>query len=222
MLKTMRHHAKYFYVLFFIVILSFIFWGVGTVDKTSNGGIVAEVGKQKISQEDYYRAYDNAFKFYRDLYKEKFDEEMQKQLNLKNTVLDSLIANKVLLLAAAENGIKVSDEELNEAIMNEPAFKRNGVFDTQVYQNTLRLSRITAEAYESMKRQELAIGRMTRLIELSAVAPVVDLGSTASDEQTLKALRDAMLNDAKDRTVKAFINGYKKSIKIKENRQLIS
>ncbi len=112
MLKMMRHHAKYFYVLFFIVILSFIFWGVGTVDKTSSGGIVAEVGKQKITQEDYYRAYDNAFKFYKDLYKEKFDEEMQKQLNLKNSVLDSLIGNRVLLLAAAENGIKVSDEEL--------------------------------------------------------------------------------------------------------------
>ena len=221
MLKMMRHHAKYFYVLFFIVILSFIFWGVGTVDQTSNGGIVAEVGKQKITQEDYYRAYDNAFKFYKDLYKEKFDEEMQKQLNLKNSVLDSLIGNKVLLLAAAENGIKVSDEELHAAIINEPAFMKNGVFDNQIYQNTLRLSRITPEAYESMKRQELVIARMTRLIELSAAPPVVDLG-TGSDEQTIRALKDAMMNDAKDKAVKAYINGYKKSLKIKEYRQLIS
>jgi len=221
MLKMMRHHAKYFYVLFFIVILSFIFWGVGTVDQTSNGGIVAEVGKQKITQEDYYRAYDNAFKFYKDLYKEKFDEEMQKQLNLKNSVLDSLIGNKVLLLAAAENGIKVSDEELHAAIINEPAFMKNGVFDNQIYQNTLRLSRITPEAYESMKRQELVIARMTRLIELSAAPPVVDLG-TGSDEQAIRALKDAMMNDAKDKAVRAFINGYKKSIKIKENRQFIS
>lgn len=222
MLKMMRHHAKYFYVLFFIVILSFIFWGVGTVDQTSNGGIIAEVGKQKITQEDFYRAYDNTFKFYKDLYKEKFDEEMQKQLNLKNTVLDSLIGNKVLLLAAAENGIKVSDEELNAAIIKEPAFMQNGVFDNQIYQNTLRLSRLTPEAYESLKRQELTIARMTRLIELSATPPAVDLGSLGSDEQTLKALKDAMMNDAKDKAVKAFINGYKKSIKIKENRQFIS
>src|SRR4030067_1501370 len=132
MLKMMRHHAKYFYVLFFIVILSFLFWGVGTVDKASSGGIVAEVGKQKITQEEYYRAYDNAFKFYRDLYKEKFDEEMQKKLNLKDTVLDSLIGNRVLLLAAAENGIRGSDEELNDAIIKEPAFMKNGVFDSQI------------------------------------------------------------------------------------------
>jgi parvulin-like peptidyl-prolyl isomerase len=189
MLKMMRHHAKYFYVLFFIVILSFIFWGVGTIDKTSSGGIVAEVGKQKITQEEYYRAYDNTFKFYKDLYKEKFDEEMQKKMNLKEMVLDSLIANRVLLLAANESGIKVSDEELNDAIIHEPAFMKDGVFDSQIYQNTLRLSRITPEAYESMKRQELIITRMTRLIELSASTPAIDLGAAPADDQTKRKTR---------------------------------
>jgi len=222
MLKMMRHHAKYFYVLFFIVILSFLFWGVGTVDKTSSGGIVAEVGKQKITQEEYYRAYDNAFKFYKNLYKEKFDEEMQKKLKLKDTVLDSLIGNRVLLLAAAENGIKVSDEELNEAITNEPAFLKNGVFDNQVYQNTLRLSRMTPEVYEPMKRQELVIIKMTRLIELAASPPVIDLSGVSADEQTLKAMKDALVNDARDKALKSYINVYKKSLKVKEYRQLIS
>ncbi len=222
MLKMMRHHAKYFYVLFFIVILSFLFWGVGTVDKTSSGGIVAEVGKQKITQEEYYRAYDNAFKFYRDLYKEKFDEEMQKKLNLKDKVLDSLIGNKVLLLAAAENGIEVNDEELNEAIINEPAFMKNGVFDSQVYQNTLRLSRMSPEVYEPMKRQELVITKMTRLIELAANPPVIDLSGVSADDQTLKAMKDALLSDARDKAVKSYINTYKKSLKVKEYRQLIS
>ena len=222
MLKMMRHHAKYFYVLFFVVILSFLFWGVGDVDKTSSGGIVAEVGKQKITQEEYYRAYDNAFKFYRNLYKEKFDEEMQKKLNLKDSVLDSLIGNRVLLLAAEENGIEVSDEELNEAITNEPAFMKNGVFDSQVYQNTLRLSRMTPEVYEPMKRQELVIAKMSRLIELSANPPVMDLSGISADDQTLKAMKDALLNDARDKVVKSYINAYKKSLKVKEYRQLIS
>ena len=222
MLKMMRHHAKYFYVLFFVVILSFLFWGVGDVDKTSSGGIVAEVGKQKITQEEYYRAYDNAFKFYRNLYKEKFDEEMQKTLNLKDSVLDSLIGNRVLLLAAEENGIEVSDEELNEAITNEPAFMKNGVFDSQVYQNTLRLSRMTPELYEPMKRQELVIAKMSRLIELSANPPVMDLSGISADDQTLKAMKDALLNDARDKAVKSYINAYKKSLKVKEYRQLIS
>ena len=222
MLKMMRHHAKYFYVLFFIVILSFLFWGVGTVDKTSSGGIVAEVGRQKITQEEYYRAYDNAFKFYKDLYKEKFDEETQKKLNLKDKVLDTLISKRVLLIAAAENGIKVTDEELNDAITREAAFMKNGTFDNQVYQNTLRLSRISPEIYEAMKREELTATRMSRLIELSANPAVADLGNLSGDDQTIKALKDAMLSDAKDKALRAYIDGYKKSLKIKEYRQLIS
>ncbi len=222
MLKMMRHHAKYFYVLFFIVILSFIFWGVGTVDKTSSGGIVAEVGKQKITMQEYYGAYDNAFKFYKNLYKDKFDEEMQKKLKLKDTVLDSLIGDRVLLAAAAENGIRVSDEELNEAITSEPAFKKNGVFDSELYQNILRQSRLSPEAYEAMKRQELIVTRMSRLIELAAAPPVVDLSGVSADEQTLKTMKDALINDARERAVKSYIDTYKKSLNIKEYRQLIS
>ena len=163
MLKVMRHHAKYFYVLFFIVILSFIFWGVGSVDKTDRRDVVAEVGKYKITGEEYSRTYGRMFDFYRDMYKEKFDEEMQKKLNLKEGVLYSLVNNRVLLIAAKENGITVTDDELNEAIKNEPAFTKNGSFDMEVYQNRLRLMRLTPEAFEAAKKQELILAKMRRL-----------------------------------------------------------
>ena len=43
-------------------------------------------------------------------------------------MLDSLIEEKVLLLAAKEIGIIVKDEELEEAITHAQAFTRNGVF----------------------------------------------------------------------------------------------
>ena len=89
MLKAMRKHAKYFYVLFFIVILSFIFWGVGTVDNTGGVEVVAEVGKYKITTDEYWKTYDRVYRFYREIYKDKFDEEMEKKLKLKENVLDS-------------------------------------------------------------------------------------------------------------------------------------
>ena len=214
MLKQMRQHAKYFYVLFVIVILSFVLWGVGTVDKSEKGDIVAEVGKYKITSQDYWQAYDRIFKAYREVYKEKFDEEMQNKLKLKENVLSSLIANKVLLTAARENGVTVSDEELNEAIKNEPAFMKNGAFDSEVYQNRLRLSRLTPEAYESEKKQELIVEKMTRLIALSANVPenLPDTGST--DEQAAKALKEAAISNEKMKTVNAYVKGLEKEMKI--------
>lgn len=222
MLKTMRHHARYFYVLFFIVILSFIFWGVGTVDKTEKGSVVAEVGNLKISGEEYWRAYDRTFGFYKEIYKEKFDEAMQKKLNLKENVLNSLVENKVLFLAAKKDGISVSDAELNEAIRNEPAFMTNGAFDRDVYQNRLRLNRLTPETYEAAKRQEMTISRMRRIIELGAVLPEADLAKLAGDEQTVKQIRDAMLGSAREKVLKSYVEGLKKGMKIKINKDVMS
>src|SRR5271169_2958892 len=116
MLKAMRKHARYFYVLFFIVILSFIFWGVGTVDKTGSTEIVAEIGNYKITNDEYWKTYDRIYRFYRELYKDKFDEETEKKLNLKENVLDSMINERVLLIAAKEMGIGVRDDELQESV----------------------------------------------------------------------------------------------------------
>lgn len=222
MLKMMRHHAKYFYVLFFIVILSFIFWGVGTVDKSDQNNILAEVGKHKITADEFWRAYDRAFKIYREIYKEKFDEEMQKNIKLKENVLSLLIDSRILLIAAKENSIKVSDDELNEAIISEPAFMKNGSFDNEVYHNKLRLLRMTVEEYETIRRQELTISKIRRFIELSASIPENELTSMSDDEQTLSRIKESMINDAKEKAVRAYINGLKKGMNIKIYNERLS
>ncbi len=224
MLKMMRKHAKYFYVLFFIVILSFIFWGVGTVDKTGKGEVVAEVGRYKIMADEYWRTYDRVFRFYREIYKEKFDEEMEKKMNLKENVLDSMINEQVLLIAAKEADIGISDEELQESITHEPAFMKNGVFDKDIYLNRLRLNRITPEAYESSKRQELTLKKIRRLIELSVDISDINskLEQVSGDNQAVKMLTEQMLNDRKQKAAKSYIEGLKKQIKIKINKQVIA
>jgi peptidyl-prolyl cis-trans isomerase D len=224
MLKVMRKHARYFYFLFFIVIITFIFWGVGTVDKTGGVEIVAEVGKYKITAEDYWRTYDSIYRFYREIYKDKFDEDMEKKLNLKDNVLDSMINERILLIASQEAGITISDQELREAIEREPAFLKNGVFDTDVYVNRLRLNRITPEIFEASKRQELILTKIKRFIELSVEITDLDLDipQASENEQVSMMLRQTALNDKKDKATESYIEGLKKQIKIKINKDLIS
>jgi peptidyl-prolyl cis-trans isomerase D len=221
MLQAMRKHAKYFYVLFFIIIITFVFWGVGTVDKTGNVEVIAEVGQHKITVEEYWKAYDSTFRFYKEVYKDAFNEKMQK--DLKEKVLDSLMDEKVLLIASKEAGISVSDEELQDSISGERAFLKNGVFDKDVYINRLRLNRITPEVFENMKRQELTYEKMRRLVELSVDATALDiqLPQPSGNEQAADMIRQAVMGDKKGKAVKSFIEGYKKSLKIKINRKLI-
>jgi peptidyl-prolyl cis-trans isomerase D len=155
------------------------------------------------------------------LYKEKFDEEMQKKLNIKEKAIDALVSQTLLLIAAQENGITVSDNELKEAIINEPAFMKNGVFDNEVYQNILRFSGLTPSVYESNKREELMIKKMSKLIESSAMAPDAGLDAVSADEQTKKMISDAMMSDAKDKLVRAYVEGMKKRIKVNIKSELL-
>jgi peptidyl-prolyl cis-trans isomerase D len=224
MLQGMRKHAKYFYVLFFIVILSFIFWGIGPKDISNGVEIVAEVGKYKITADEYWKVYDGVYRFYRELYKDKFDEEMEKNLKLKEKVLDQMINERVLLIAAQEEGIETSDEELQDAISRDPAFMKNGVFDKDVYLKRLKLSRMTPELFENLKRQELTLNKMRRMIELTV--DVTDIDSAAlqasGNEQLASMLGQTMLNDKKEKAMQSYVEGLKKQIKIKANKQLIT
>ncbi len=225
MLKGMRKNARYFYVLFFIVILSFIFWGVGTVDKTGGVEILAEVGKYKITTEEYWKTYDRIYRFYREIYKDQFNEEMEKKMNLKDNVLNSMVNERVLITAAQKAGIKIGDEELQDAITHEQAFMKNGVFDKDVYVNRLRLNRITPEEFERSQRQELILSKMRRLVELSVDIPDsadLQLPRESSNEQALKMISQAKLNDIREKALNSYIEGLKKDIKIKVNKQLLS
>jgi peptidyl-prolyl cis-trans isomerase D len=215
MLKAMRKHAKFFYVLFFIVILSFIFWGVGTVDK-STAVPIAEVGKSKITLEEYWSAYDRAREFYRNVSKGAFTEEMEKQLNLKQRVLDALIEDAALLAAARKMGIQASDAELEEAITNDPPFMRDGKFNKEVYLRSLQLNRLTPEYYEAMKRKELILAKVRRLIGES-----VDLTDEATNIPSDPQMRSALLAQMRDSAVKSYVEGLKKQMKVKVNRQLL-
>jgi|WetSurMetagenome_2_1015567.scaffolds.fasta_scaffold121156_4 hypothetical protein len=224
MLQAMRKHAKYFYVLFVIVIITFVFWGVGTVDKTGGIEIAAEVGPYKITAQDYWQTYDRAYRFYKEIYKDKFDEEMQKKMNLKQNVLDSIVNDKVLLIAAKEIGITVSNDELQDSISTEPAFLKDGVFNRDIYMNRLKLNRITPEIFENLKRQELTLEKMKRFIELSADTTDIDMNlqKISENTQTADMIKQAILGDKKGKAVQGYIEGMKKNIKITINKRLIS
>jgi peptidyl-prolyl cis-trans isomerase D len=207
----MRKHARFFYVLFFIVILSFIFWGVGTLDKPTAVS-VAEIGKERISVEEYWRAYENIRQMYRELYKDQFDEELEKKLNLKETVLNTFIEEKVLLIEASKLGIKVTDKELQEAIMNDPRFMRDGIFRKDVYFRTLELSRLTPEMFENSLRQQITITKMKRMI-----TSVIDIGLIAKESTDEKYINEIM-----QATIRSYVDNAKQKLKIKVNMGLIS
>jgi peptidyl-prolyl cis-trans isomerase D len=220
MLEQMRKRAKYFYFLFALIIVSFVFWGVGPDQNGSGVQALAKVGDYTVSTQEYWRAYGNMEDLYRDVYKEEFDEAKREEL--RQTVLNNLINNRLFLIAADEAGIRVSDEELEEAIMNEPSFNREGAFSSQIYQNTLRLSRLTPAGYEAIKRQELVVAKMMALVEATVDLSPGEWEGMSGDEQILKTLKEAMLEQKKQAAYQSFIEALKRRIPVTVNEELIT
>jgi peptidyl-prolyl cis-trans isomerase D len=219
MLKVLRKHARYFYVLFILVILSFIFWGVGTVDQSTKTAVVT-IGEEQITIEEFWRAFDRTADIYRELYQAEFDDAMQDEL--RQIVLKSLMQERVLFIAAREAGITVSDDELQEAITNDPTFIRDGAFSSDIYLRALELNRMTPQYYEAAKRRELTVAKMRRLIEDSVdLTPAEKQGISGSPE-TQKALRQTMLETKRQAAFKSFINGLIKQMPMTVDTQLIS
>lgn len=221
MLKTMRKHASYFYVLFVIVILSFIFWGVGNVDKSSVPAVV-EIGKDKITAEEYWHAYDQLKSVLRDTYKEKFDEDFEKKMDLKDTVLDSLITDLLLSRTAAELGIAVTDKELQDVIMHDRMFVRDGVFNKDVYFRWLQVQRQTPEMFENDVRHQLLSAKMRDLIWFSADVNPLDIKNIAGDDKSNAEKMQAIYMRNRNEVIDSYVNSLAPRMHVKINKDLIS
>ena len=220
MLQSMRKHAKFFYVLFFMVIISFVFWGIGTVDQ-QEGSFVAQIGSVKIPQEEYWRTYERVREFYREMNKGQFTEEMEKKLKLKESVLNAMVEDRVLLLSADKLKVNITDKELRDAIVTDPQFMRDGVFRQDIYFNALKLMRVTPDLYEQKLKQQLVVLKMKRLIWAAVDTASNDAISSALAKNDQTAL-DQLIFNKRNIAVQSFVESMKKSLKVKINADLIS
>ncbi len=168
MIKLMRDAAhKYPWLLKSIMgilavafIITMGWWGFGE----SQGNIVASVGDLTITRDEYRRAYENTYRFYKDKVQGDFKEE-----TLKQFVLEQLIENRLWLVAANEMGLAVTPEDLREDILQRPEFQRNGVFDPDLYRRLLAANRLTPSLFEAAQTKEI-LGEKARMTIRDAVA----------------------------------------------------
>ncbi|MBI5196620.1 MAG: SurA N-terminal domain-containing protein [Nitrospirae bacterium] len=222
MLEIMRSH-KFFSVFLLsvitgVIIVTFVFWGIGTQNQQVNS-VLAEVEKEKITQEEYWRVFDNAERYYRE--QNKTEEEMKK-LNLKDKVLNDLIDSKVLMIAANNMKIKVTEDELQQEIMNNPSFQKNGVFDKNVYLRTLELNRTTPAAYESSMMKELTLKKMQMLIGETAELSQDEIKVLEALQGEKTQLANAFLSIKRELLTKAYVEGLKRQMNIKINKDMIN
>lgn len=223
MLKIMQSH-KFFSVFILSVItimitVAFVFWGIGPKDNAAVE-YLAEVEGEVITLEQYWRAYDAESKRLQDQGTRQEDIE---KLNLQDRILMRLVDRTVLLIAAEQTGISVSEREIQTEIINTPYFQKNGVFDRNVYERALKLNRLSPKNFETSMKNDMIIAKMSRLIgetsELSAEElKIIESIQGGNKEQLMTMFRSNKGNQ----TINAYIESIKRRLNIKINRDLIS
>ena len=125
-----------------IIILPFVFWGMGDVFRGGNQNVVATVDSNKISTQEFVN-YINRL---------NLNEEQVKNLSktdLVEQILSDYIGKKVMSLEIEKLGIVVSDNALRNIIKNDKSFFKDEKFSRTEYEKFLIKSGITAPQFEA-------------------------------------------------------------------------
>lgn len=122
-------------VILGLVIATFVFAGVGSYNNSVDTS-VAIVNGDKISQQKFDNAYQNQRNRMQQQYGEMFEQLASNDLymqNLRTNVLEQQINELLLDQHAAKLNIRVSDEQIKQAILTTPEFQIDGKFDNNRY-----------------------------------------------------------------------------------------
>jgi len=196
----------------FVIAVTFVI-GMGWYGyETSQPNSVASVGPYTIDKQEYLRAKQRVYRFYRDQLK----QEDVKDETLQQLALDGLVTNKSWRLLADEFGLAVSPQELHDAIVNQKDFQKDGVFDPEYYQRLLAANRTKPHEYEEQRREELLIEKARLLVseattltpaELQEVKDLNDrqtLEGAESDPVVFEQIKMQFVLQKKQRTMQAF------------------
>ncbi len=144
MLTSIGKYSKSFFVklLVGIIILPFVFWGMGDVFRGGNQNLIASIDSEKLSTQefvDYLRRLN-------------LNEEQIKNLpktDLIEKILSEYIGKKVMALEISQLGINVNDDALRNIIKNDKMFFKDDKFSRTEYEKFLIKSGVTDPLFEA-------------------------------------------------------------------------
>ena len=150
MLNSFRNFAKSFWakILLVIIIIPFVFWGMGGVFRGGSQNTVAKVNNNNISTKNFME-HINSLNINPEVIRENIDNSIIEQL------LSGLINKNILSLQSKDLEIVLSDNILSEIIKKDEKFlDKNNQFSRIKYEKFLISNNFNAALYEKNLRNE--------------------------------------------------------------------
>jgi len=96
------------------------------------------------------------------------------RLQIRQSILDSLIRNRLIELHLIKKGYQISDEQLTASIQRVPDFHVDGAFDMDTYKNLLLQNGLDPTRFENSQRQAMREDQLRRAIGGTALLTPAD------------------------------------------------
>ena len=131
-------------IFLFILIIPFVFWGMGPLFQGGKQNTIVEIGKEKISTQEFT-----------DFVKNYSSSEETLDINLIEKLLSNFIGEKLIAQEIEYFGIRLSDKSLSAIIRNKKVFKKENKFSRTEYEKFLVKNNLNAATLEAnISKQE--------------------------------------------------------------------
>ncbi|MBL8521552.1 MAG: SurA N-terminal domain-containing protein [Betaproteobacteria bacterium] len=158
MLETIRQATQTWLAKAILVVITvpFALWGIESYIRTDPKlESVAKVGKVEISQNEFNEAVRGQIEQMKRQFGGQVDSSLLDTPEMRKSMLDSLIDQKLFAQVALSSGATVSDAALRDKIASEAPFQRDGQFSPEQYQTYLKSQGMSSVAFESLVRKDL-------------------------------------------------------------------
>lgn len=190
MFDFIRRHTKLMmWVLFLLVIPSFVFFGMGDYSQFNEGATkVAQVDGKDITQTEW----DNAHRVEVDRIRAGnpgIDLNLLDSPAMKYATLERILRDRVLQVAAADSHLMATDARLASELQQDPSIaglrRADGTLDMDAYRRLLATQGLTPEGFEARVRFDMSSRQVLGgVIESGFVVPAqADVSMNAFSEQ---------------------------------------
>lgn len=144
------------------LIVSFAIWGVGDIFRGFGQNSVVKIGGTEITTEQFRSYYTDKLQQLSQRLRRPISVDQARALGLDRQLLGQLVAETTLDVQARQMRLGLSDKEIAERIMADPAFRgANGQFDRARFEAVIRNAgfnegRFVAEQRNVLLRREIA------------------------------------------------------------------
>lgn len=156
-----------------VVILSFVFAGVGSYFNTEVDQTAAKVNGEEINLSTLEQAYQSERSRRQAQFGQAFTELASNDdylAQMRESVLNRLVGDILLNQQVEKLGMRVSDEQVRDAIREAPQFQIGGQFNNDSYLAYLRQSGFNPNTFKDFVRKEMTRQQLTNALLSSSFA----------------------------------------------------